>query len=209
MNGGSGRPPAHFTAGAIGLAAAIGLARWAFRTGEEVGPPYGIVILAAMWVYIEVVHASEGDDRPEATAIRSWHRVVLAAIALYVAVGSGLALAADLDVLGHESLPAARRFMGFTAGVMLALWGNFLPKLLSPWRTQDEPFDWQGVHRVVGWLASLAGVAVALVWVALPLDQATSTSKLLLGTVFGLAVLFKLYSLMTHNRGRDRPRPCP
>jgi hypothetical protein len=174
------------------------LVRWIVGTGEEAGPPYGIVFLTAFWLYVEATTSFQGADRREMVAIHGWHRVVFAAIGLYAATEQGVALAADLDVLRDSSIPAVRRALGIAGGLMLAVWGNFLPKLLSPWPTEDEPFDWQGVHRVVGWLASLGGVTVALVWLVLPIDRAVSTSSAIVIVALGLGLLFKIYSWWTH-----------
>ncbi len=89
-----------------------------------------------------------------------------------------------------------------------ALWGNFLPKPLSPWLPGDEPFDWSRVHRFAGWLFSVAGVAVVGVWLVVPQpDEARFLSRAIFGTAAVLAVWRKLMSLASpparHARTRD------
>ena len=86
-----------------------------------------------------------------------------------------------------------------------AIWGNYLPKQLSPWSLEDEPFDWQRVHRFCGWVASLSGIALVMVWLVLPLDGAKrATAGILLAFVV-LCLARKLISLATHSPPRPNP----
>ena len=55
-------------------------------------------------------------------------------------VGADLAVANGL--LGPEWTQIARRLEGIILGSGLAIFGNYMPKLLSPWRLADEPFEW-------------------------------------------------------------------
>ena len=45
----------------------------------------------------------------------------------------------------------------------MAVWGNYLP-LMSPWQPGEEPFDWQRVHRFVGWVFTIGGIVTMLTW---------------------------------------------
>ena len=80
-------------------------------------------------------------------------------------------------------------------GLGMVVWGNYLPKLMSPWSVEDQPFDWQRVHRFIGWGASLCGIAFVAAWLLLPLDEARSASLIILGLAAGLALTRKLLSL--------------
>jgi len=117
-----------------------------------------------------------------------------------VDVGADLAVANGL--LGPEWTQIARRLEGIILGSGLAIFGNYMPKLLSPWRLADEPFEWQRVHRFVGWVFSLAGGAVVLVWLTLPLDQAAFASTRLILTALSLGGGRKLISLATRSPRR-------
>jgi hypothetical protein len=120
---------------------------------------------------------------------------VFAAVALFLALRMGLRLGFELELLPPDWIPAARRGAGALGGALLAVWGNFLPKLLSPWPHGQQPFDWQRVHRFAGWVATLSGIAVAFVWLALSLDAAKPASGGILLTFCVLVIGRKLFSL--------------
>jgi hypothetical protein len=186
------------------LAAGLGSVRWLYATNPAAGPPFGAFLLIAAWIYIEEVMSREASGRLELQAIHRWHRTVFAALGVYVACWNGLALAADMDLLSEVWLPTVQRAMGATAGAMLATWGNYLPKLLSPWRVAEEPFDWQGAHRIAGWGASLGGIAIFVAWLSLPLEAAEVTQKGVLTVVFLLAIGVRFFSLASHSPSGGR-----
>ena len=125
-----------------------------------------------------------------------WHRIVFAWADLVLSLRVGVELAVATDVLDPAWGPIAQRARWIITGASLAVRGNFLPKLLSPWRPEDEPFDWSRVHRFAGWLFTVAGVAVVGVWLVAPQpDQAKFLSRAILGTAVVLVVGRKLMSL--------------
>ena len=97
--------------------------------------------------------------------------------------------------------------MGLLLGVGMVIWGNYVPKLLSPWSVEDEPFEWQRVHRFAGWTATLAGIAMVVVWLALPVETARLAARAILGPAFVLVVGRKLISVVRPSPGRPPPSP--
>ena len=123
---------------------------------------------------------------------------------MLIAVGVGFRLAISVDLLDAEWEPIARRIRGVIFGVGMAFWGNYLPKSLSPWSVGDEPFDWQRVHRFVGWVASLGGIALVVVWLAFPLKGTRLASVGIVGTFVVLGLGRKLVAYSRHP-----PPPTP
>jgi hypothetical protein len=162
------------------------------------------LFLPALWGFAE--WAQPGDRRRERQAILNWHRLCIggAALLLAFAVASQLAIASGL--IDGAWAPAIRRFRGMTFGASLMLWGNYLPKLLSPWSLDDQPFDWQGVHRFAGWGALLGGLAVVLAWLLLPVEEAKSASSVIVVLTLGLAVGRKFLSLAAPPPRGSTPR---
>lgn len=159
-------------------------ARWVFIA----------LFMPALWAYVEF--AQGGGLRRERAAIMNWHRIVFAWTGLVMTSRVGVELAIATELLDPAWGPIAQRAWGIIIGASLAIWGNFLPKVLSPWRPEDEPFDWSRVHRLAGWLFSVAGVAVVGVWLVEPQpDQARFLSRVIVGTVAVLAAGRKLMSL--------------
>jgi hypothetical protein len=154
--------------------------------------------LPALWGYVELMQG--GTLRAKRAQIIRWHRTVFAVVGLILALklASGLAIASgQLDAAWG---PAALRIRWIVAGAAFATWGNYLPKLLSPWPTGGEPFAWQRVHRFVGWLFSVVGVGIILAWLTLPIELAERLGERLILAAAVLAVARKLYSVATHHR---------
>jgi hypothetical protein len=149
----------------------------------------------ALWAFAEI--AQGGEPGRERRAILDWHRSCVAWIGLMWLLSIGSQLAIALGFVDPGWRPFLRRAWWLAFGASVTLWGNLLPKLLSPWNVEDEPFDWQGVHRFVGWVVTLGGIGVILVWLSLEPAAAKTASRAILGVVFLLALGRKLVSLIT------------
>ncbi len=67
------------------------------------------------------------------------------------------------------------------AGAFLAVTGNAIPKTLMPFAALHcDPAKVQAVQRLAGWIWALAGLAVAIAWLTLPINLAEAMSFLLL-----------------------------
>lgn len=161
------------------------------------------LFVGVLWVYVEI---AQGPADARRRRIIEWHRAVFASIGVLLALKMGLRLALELDAVSLAGVAIARRGLGVLAGCLLALWGNYLPRLLSPWTCEEQPFDWQGVHRFVGWIATISGVAVAFVWLALPPASARSASVAIVITFLILALGRKLVSIATYRLHPPLPR---
>jgi hypothetical protein len=188
----------------LALAADVVLAIWlSFRTTVGVRPLLVPLVLGVLWVYVEL---AQGPSDGRRSRIIDWHRTVFACVGVFVAVKMGLRLALELDAVSAAGAAVARRGLGATAGFLLAIWGNYLPRLLSPWSREEQPFDWQGVHRFVGWIATISGAGVTIVWLALPEASARPASIAMVITFAVLALGRKLVSIATYRPPRPLPR---
>ena len=107
----------------------------------------------------------------------------------------GFRLAVTSGLLEADWGPSGRRITWIVFAIGMVLWGNYLPKIRSPWRVRDEPFDWQRVHRFVGWAASLGGIALVAVWFVLPPEEARSATSAILRSFAVLAIGRKFISV--------------
>ena len=101
-----------------------------------------------------------------------WHLTVFAVTGLILALKLAPAIAIASGQLDAAWGPLTLRIRWIVAGAAWAIWGNYLPKLLSPWPTEGEPFAWQRVHRFVGWVFSMVGVGIIVAWLTLPVERA-------------------------------------
>ena len=137
----------------------------------------------------------------------NFHRSVVAGVGLMLAVKVGFQLAITTDLLDADWAPIAPRIGGVMLGSFFAIWGNYVPKILSPWSAQEEWFDWQRVHRFVGWVAALSGIALVIVWLAFPLEVARPASSSITVTFAVLSVGRKFMSVAAYTRRRPPTTP--
>src|ERR1700722_16560048 len=86
------------------------------------------------------------------------------AIALATAgtyIGGALALKAA-EKLGFTSHDMAVRALAVFTGLALAVYANFLPKMLGTYRSPEQALRMEQVLRVSGWAYMLGGLAYAL-----------------------------------------------
>lgn len=166
-------------------------ARWPLWTAVA-------ALLPALWGYVELMQ--RGTLPAEREQIMRWHRTVFAVTGVILALKLAPAIAIASGQLDATWEPLTLRVRWIAAGAAWAIWGNYLPKLLSPWPTESEPFAWQRVHRFVGWVFSLVGVGIVVAWLTLPVERADRVGEALIIAGVLLAIGRKLHSLATHHR---------
>lgn len=179
----------------VGATMSLGIVGWIMIPEKATSWVFMILFLPVLWAFLESV----SDERTEAgRAIARVHRLMIAALALMAVVDVGTALAIHAGMFPPEAELVQIRFLGLLRGALFVFWGNHLPKLISPWALQVEPFDWQGVHRFVGRVAVAAGLAVMLAWATLPIPGAKRATVivvltamvLILGRKWGSALVY-------------------
>ena len=169
--------------------------RWAFI----------VFFLPAFWGFVELCQGGMRRNR----GIMKWHRLVVAGVGLMMAVKVGFQLAIATDILDGGWAPIVRRSSGVLMGSLLAIWGNYLPKAPSPWSEEEEWFDWQRVHRFAGWVASLSGIALVVVWLVLPVATAKIVTIGITATFVVLGVGRKFISVAAYSRRQPPTSPRP
>jgi hypothetical protein len=197
--------PQTWTLFAVLLVAALSL--WAWWLMPARWPLWVAVaaFLPMLWSYAELM---QGGTLPaEREQIIRWHRTVFAVAGLILALKLAPALAIASGQLDAAWGPLAQRIRWITVGAAWTIWGNYLPKLLSPWPAEGEPFAWQRVHRFVGWVSSMVGVGIIVAWLTLPIELAETVSERLILAAVLLALARKLHSVATHHRATAHQRP--
>jgi hypothetical protein len=111
--------------------------------------------------------------------------IVTAGLILVIALGAKLAVA--LGAVHYDDI-ALRATMAIV-GAFLAVTGNAIPKTLTPLAALHcDPAKVQAVQRLAGWIWVLAGLAVAIAWLTLPINLAEAMSFLLLPSAILLTV---------------------
>jgi hypothetical protein len=92
-------------------------------------------------------------------------------------LGAKLAMALGAVHYGDFALRATMAIVG----AFLAVTGNAIPKNLKPLAAMHcDPARVQAVQRLAGWIWVLAGLAVAIAWLTLPINLAEAMCFLLL-----------------------------
>jgi hypothetical protein len=190
------RAPLVLACTGIALVAGIATLGWALEPERAHGWALIAGMPAVLWAFVELAQY-RGDDRVKGAALMNWHRRTIAGICLFLAIRAVSGIAYRAGVMDLDARIVAWRLSGVLFGVLCVVWGNYLPKLVSPWRSGEEPFDWQGVHQFAGRVAMLAGAAVIACWMALPVHTAGRASRLILLPLAVLLVGRKLISLAT------------
>lgn len=156
--------------------------------------------LPALWGYVELMQS--GTLPAEREQIMRWHRTVFAVAGLILALKLAPSIAIASGQLDAAWEPLTMRIRWIAAGAAWVIWGNYLPKLLSPWPPEEEPFAWHRVHRFVGWMFSMVGVGIIVAWLTLPIELADRVGEGLILAAVLLAIARKLYSVATHADAR-------
>jgi hypothetical protein len=139
-----------------------------------------VVLLVLIGMTLALVLVSrepkEGAARRDAWgSVRSG--IVTAGLILVISLGAKLAVALGAVHYGDIALRATMAI----AGAFLAVTGNAIPKTLTPLAALHcDPAKVQGVQCLAGWIWALAGLAVAIAWLTLPINLAEAMSFLLL-----------------------------
>ncbi len=119
--------------------------------------------------------AEEAARRNAGSSVRSG--IVTAGLILVISLGAKLAVALGAVHYGDIALRATMAI----GGAFLAVTGNAIPKTLTPLAALHcDPAKVQVVQRLAGWIWALAGLAVAIAWLTLPINLAEAMSFLLL-----------------------------
>jgi hypothetical protein len=118
--------------------------------------------------------------------------IVTAGLVLVISLSAKLAVALGAVHYGDMALRATMAI----GGVFLAVTGNAIPKTVTPLASLHcNPAKVQAVQRLAGWIWVLAGLAVAIAWLTLPINLAEAMSFLLLPSAIfvtvGQAVLLR------------------
>ncbi|MEX1256924.1 MAG: hypothetical protein WEG36_04830 [Gemmatimonadota bacterium] len=199
MNSVTDRGPSTFAAAGALSTTLIGVVGWVTLPDSDVDW-FGLVLLAPLlWGFLEAV-AFTRRRRSNAEEERRYLRYLVATVLFFAIMDAGPVLLVGIGWLGAGWIPKAAKAEGVASGLALAIWGNYLPKFISPWTSEDEPFDWYGVHRFGGWLATLAGLLVSWAWLIGPTDRTQVVTVGAVAVVFSLLLVRKIHSRVSYAR---------
>jgi hypothetical protein len=161
----------------IALNALLVVENWYLRPQSAGGWFVVLLLLIGMTLALVLV-SREPKEAARRDARGSVRRgIVTAGLILVISLGAKLAVA--LGAAHHDDI-ALRATMAI-GGAFLAVTGNAIPKALTPLAAlHSDPVKVQAVQRLAGWIWTLAGLAVAIAWLTLPINLAEAMSFLLL-----------------------------
>ena len=184
---------------AVLVVASLSVLGWSLEPENAAQWARRMFMLPALWGFLEFAQ-HRGEGRTGAgEAIMNWHRFMIAGVGLLTTMDSGFHLAISTGVLDADWAPIGQSIQGVYFGAGLTVWGNLLPTIPSPWSFEDQPFAWQRVHRFVGWVATLCGIALVVVWTFLPVQEARFASARIIAVFLVLGLGRKLVSVMAHS----------
>ncbi|HTU13506.1 MAG TPA: hypothetical protein VMG08_21630 [Allosphingosinicella sp.] len=138
----------------------------------------GGLTLPILWGAVELF---TGGDKTEAR-----HAVVVASALVLVALGVKLGQAAGW--LGHDEGRLGTQLVGIFGGLVMAYFGNRIPKLLERFNPRVDAARRQAFQRHAGWVFVLAGLGSALTWALLPVESARLWGTLIVAGGVALVV---------------------
>ena len=137
-----------------------------------------LVVLIGMTLALVLASREPKEETARRDAGGSVRRgVATAGLILAISLGAKLSVALGAAHYGDFALRATMAIMG----AFLAVTGNAIPKTLTPLASLDcDPAKVQAVQRLAGWIWALAGLAVAIAWLTLPIHLGEAMSFLLL-----------------------------
>ena len=164
--------------GLLALSAALAIGNWCLRPDDAHYWAVVLVVIGCMgqcWFHVSRHSAEDGAGGKREDRIRA--AIVFAALMLLVSLGNRLAIATGVS----SSPDFARRAFAAIAGAFLAFTGNAMPKILTPLASLDcDPARAQAARRFAGWTWALAGTAVCVAWLTLPIALAQTATFVLL-----------------------------
>ena len=176
----------------VGVSIAGALAgTWAVLMPEKLGLALaGGLTVPVLWGLLEFA-AKDG---------KASIRMAVAAGAAIIALFLGLRVAQALQWLGPDEGKLSIRLFGMTSGLVLAFFGNRIPKMLERFDPTIDAARRQAFQRMAGWVFVLTGLAAAAIWLVLPVDHAKlwATLAVAAGTLLVVAQVVRC-----HFRGKN------
>lgn len=170
----------------IGLDTLLVAANWYLRP-QSAGAWFVALLLVMGMTLALVLVSREPKAEAERRAARGTVRSGIATAGVILAISLGAKLAGALGAAQYGDM-ALRATMAIV-GAFLAVTGNAIPKTLTPLATLHcDPAKVQAVQRRAGWIWTLAGLAVAMVWLTLPVNQALAMTFLFLPSAIVVTV---------------------
>lgn len=159
----------------IAAGVVLSTARWYLEPGRRTSAVFVLLVLVLMtaaFAFATRRARRNESKRADADAIAS--AVIFAALTVVLALGGSLATTlGDLDF--------GRRATMVVFGAFLAFTGNAMPKQLQPLSALAcDPARVQAFQRFSGWTWTLTGLAMATLWIALPVETASPLTVVLL-----------------------------
>ena len=154
-------------------------ASWAMLAPQRLGQALiGGLTLPLLWSLIELT------TRSEKVSVRA----AVAAAALLLAAFLGYRVAQAAQWIGPDEGRLALNLFGMAGGLILAYFGNRIPKMLERFDPTIDAARRQAFQRMAGWTFTLAGLASALAWLVLPLEAARLWATLIVAGGTGLVL---------------------
>jgi hypothetical protein len=179
----------------------LGATMWRLDPADAIIWAIAMGLMPVFWIVLEF----RMRDRPGKECSpepRDRIRYAITGASLLMAMPLAFQLATELGALGDGQSLDERAF-GVVLGLILAAYGNFMPKQLSPMgdETSHASARKQSTLRFAGWVFVIVGLVHALVWIALPIKWANTAA--MIDVAFGLAMV--LIAALISARGRNDP----
>ena len=104
---------------------------------------------------------------------------------------------------GSLDVVVSKRIVGAIIGLVLAIWGNYVPKALKP--SSEKPCDssrWVSLRRFAGWAFVISGLTYSAVWLFAPMQYTAVISMTIVGASLVLVLTLMIWLIISRKRSR-------
>ena len=114
-----------------------------------------------------------------------------------LAAAAALKYGRAMEIIGPD---AARRTIHVTIGLILTVYGNYMPKQVGRWRATAPAARVQSALRVGGWSMTLAGLGQAALWAFAPIPAASPAAMALVACATLVTVAYATWACVVCRR---------
>ena len=185
------------------LVVGLGGWMWYLQPVHAVKWAVTMFMLPAAWGVLEFAKKM-GARRLSAERSQLTLKGALMGAGLILMISLGVSLASTYGIIDGS---ASKRAMGVVLGLVLVVYANSIPKILTPLTAgKCDPAREQSFQRFAGWTFVLSGLAYSISWLLLPVETARTVAMLFVAAGVLLVGVRLLSSVMRHSRAQPPVR---
>ena len=130
--------------------------------------------------------------------------IVVSLVAAATILGISVALKNFVSAGALDAF-TSKRIMGAIVGLVLAVWGNYMPKTLKPMSEKScDSSRWVSLRRFAGWAFVISGLSYSAVWIFAPMEYTRLISMTFVAFSVVLVLTLMVWVIVSRKRGQPK-----